>query len=546
MPKTLLIAEGIRVTFGLRRVLDIDRFELRDGERVGLVGENGAGKSTFLRVLAGKQEMDEGQISRFAPVSLLGQMDSADDRAGEVRDKKLRAQFHAPAASDTLSGGERTRRRIARALEQNAHILLADEPTSDLDAQGVETLERHLSRYEGALVIVSHDRALLNALCTSIAHLEDGRLRLYPGNYDQFRAQLERAREFEQFEYDQYRGEQARLRNAIQDRRERASQVRLPKRMGNSEARLHRRSATESQERINQMRKSLESRLAHLEEKQRPREDTVIHMRPGAFSPIGARFALEARGLNIAFDGRALLREAALALPTGSRSALIGPNGCGKTSLIRLLCAGGPGVRLNPQARVGLFGQDHEEVLDLQKSALENAARDAVCTEGDVRAILARLNLRGDDVFKTTGSLSGGERAKVALARLLTGGVNLLILDEPTNHLDIFALEALEGMLRDYAGTLLVVSHDRSFIRGVATRLIFFENQKLKTFEGGVEQYEKRNDAPDAGRLDRMALEMRMAQLAGRLSKPAKGDDVEALNSQYLALAAQLRALDGR
>lgn len=276
MPKTLLIAEGIRVTFGLRRVLDIDRFELRDGERVGLVGENGAGKSTFLRVLAGKQEMDEGQISRFAPVSLLGQMDSADDRAGEVRDKKLRAQFHAPAASDTLSGGERTRRRIARALEQNAHILLADEPTSDLDAQGVETLERHLSRYEGALVIVSHDRALLNALCTSIAHLEDGRLRLYPGNYDQFRAQLERAREFEQFEYDQYRGEQARLRNAIQDRRERASQVRLPKRMGNSEARLHRREATEVAEKLQGSRKALESRLNHLEAKERPREDPEI------------------------------------------------------------------------------------------------------------------------------------------------------------------------------------------------------------------------------------------------------------------------------
>ncbi len=559
MPKILLEAGGVELSFGPRTILEIKELKIYDGDRIGLIGENGAGKTTLLRVLSGEREPDAGTVRRFSEIAFIRQMGEADGES----DARLRSEFDAQEHREGLSGGEQTRRRIAAALSMRAHLLFADEPTTDLDAEGAAQLRRELEAYDGAMVLVSHDRSLLDALCTKIWHLEDGEITEFPGNYTDYRAELERRRAFQQFEYEQYRGEQARLRASIQGNRERAGQMKkAPTRMGNSEARLHKMETRQISEQLHKARRQLESRLSHMEVKERPREDAAVRMELGASRPVAAKAALEVRGLRLRAGEKSLLAGAALTLPTGTRTALVGPNGCGKTTLMRALAgrAAGDGrllvgeaegssdraIRFNPAVRVGWFDQSHQSTLDPGRSALENVMRQSAHAESDVRTVLARLNLRGDDVFKPVGVLSGGERGRVALAKLLLSEANLLLLDEPTNHLDVFALEALQEMLSGYRGTLLFVSHDAAFSEAVATRFARFEGEKLVSFEetqARQAEREQRDRAAEQARLEISVLQMRMADLAARMSAPRRGDSPEKLNAEYQALAEQVRAL---
>ena len=559
MPKILLEAGSVELSFGPRTILEIKELKIYDGDRIGLIGENGAGKTTLLRVLSGEREPDAGTVRRFSEIAFIRQMGEADGES----DARLRSEFDAQEPREGLSGGEQTRRRIAAALSMRAHLLFADEPTTDLDAEGAAQLRRELEAYDGAMVLVSHDRSLLDALCTKIWHLEDGEITEFPGNYTDYRAELERRRAFQQFEYEQYRGEQARLRASIQGNRERAGQMKkAPTRMGNSEARLHKMETRQISEQLHKARRQLESRLSHMEVKERPREDAAVRMELGASRPVAAKVALEVRGLRLWAGEKSLLAGAALTLPTGTRTALVGPNGCGKTTLMRALAgrAAGDGrllvgeaegssdraIRFNPAVRVGWFDQSHQSTLDPGRSALENVMRQSAHAESDVRTVLARLNLRGDDVFKPVGVLSGGERGRVALAKLLLSEANLLLLDEPTNHLDVFALEALQEMLSGYRGTLLFVSHDAAFSEAVATRFARFEGEKLVSFEetqARQAEREQRDRAAEQAQLEISVLQMRMADLAARMSAPRRGDSPEKLNAEYQALAEQVRAL---
>ncbi|MBQ4085371.1 MAG: ABC-F type ribosomal protection protein [Clostridia bacterium] len=545
MAQIFLEANGISLSFGMKKLFSIDSFALHEGDRIGLVGENGAGKTTLLRVLAGEIEPESGHVNRLRPVSYIRQ--TGDDDTEDF-DARIGSVFQAQEKRDGLSGGEKTRRRIAAALSARAHVLLADEPTTDLDAKGIELLRAQLLAYKGALLLVSHDRSLLDSVCTSIAELRDGKLEIFPGNYAAYRAERERRMEFARFEYDTYRAEQARLRRTIQAKAEQASQVRkAPKRMGNSEARLHKRGATEIVEKIAKERKAIESRLEHLEKKERVREDPSIRMALGSASPVVSRTMLEIRDFTMRIGGRALLQGANMRVPTGSKTALLGENGCGKTSLIRRILQGNdPRIRLAPGAKVGWFGQEHAEALDLEKTALENAMELSSLPESDARTVLARLEMKENELFKPAALLSGGEKAKVSLARLMLSDVNFLILDEPTNHLDIYTMEALEGLLTGYAGTILLVSHDERFISAAADRLVRFENGSLHTFEGGWEAYKASLSADrekDDAALDRSVIEMRMAVLSARLSAPKKGDDPAKLNEEYFELARKLREM---
>ncbi len=548
MAKRYLEADRIILSYGERQVLDLAHLEINEGDRIALIGENGAGKSTLLAILAGELEPDSGSVRRFCTPAFIRQ-------SGEARldgSARLVSEFRAPSLREGLSGGEQTRRRITEALSADARLLLADEPTTDLDADGIARLRRQLQAYPGALVLVSHDRSLLNALCDRVWHLEDGQITVFPGTYDEYQAELRRRREFQQFEYDQYRAEKARLKAMAQQKAEWASSVRkAPSRMGNSEARLHTREYTNAVLKQSAAKRTVENRLERLEKKERPKDLPDIRMTLGVAHPIEARTALSVRCDSLRAGGAVLLSGAGFTLPTGSRTALMGLNGSGKTTLLRAL-RGEPSdgtafdgqVRINPAARVGWFDQDHGRTLDPDATALDNALRDSPFPGSLARTVLARLNLPGDDVFKPVRVLSGGERTKVALAKLLLSDANLLLLDEPTNHLDVFALEALEGLLKEYGGTLMFVSHDRTFVSGVATRILTLESGRLTAFEGTLPQLEAesgRDRAAESGALEITALEMRLAELSARLAAPRKGDDPEALNAAWRELAGEIR-----
>lgn len=546
----LLEALQLRKSYGDRILLQPERLCIYEGERIGLVGENGAGKSTLLSILAGEQSPDSGTVRRSADFAVIHQLGDTEE---DISSRQAR-EFNAGRVGPHLSGGEKTRRRIAAAFSREVPLLFADEPTTDLDAEGIALLKKHLTARQGALLLISHDRELLNLLCDHIWYLEDGKITEFTGNYSAFQAEMQRRRDFQQFEYDQYRAEQQRLKASIQKQTERSQQVqKAPSRMGNSEARLHKREATDAVFRISRTKGTMEKRLDMLEKKDRPRELPQIRMQLGAGSPIGAKNALQATHLSITAGQTVLLRDAHLVLPTGSRTVLTGPNGCGKTTLLRILQS--PGllpeeirfdgqIRCNNAVRPGWFDQDHSKTMNPEKSALENAMATAAVDESTVRTTFAGMNMRRDEVFKPVGILSGGERAKAALVRLLVSDANVLFLDEPTNHLDVFTLEALEDLLKDYAGTLLFVSHDRTFASAVATRTVRFENKDLVTFEGTPaeqEQEEEKDRSLESLALEISTLQMRMAAVAARLSAPKKGDRPEALNEEYNRLAEEIR-----
>ncbi len=526
MAKMLLSAEGIKVRFGSRKILDIDRLELYDGDRIGLVGENGAGKTTLLDVLSGARSPDGGTVRRLAPVAVIRQ----DARTGPDRaSAEYRRRFRAPEAGVNLSGGEETRRRIAAALSKGARVLLADEPTSDLDEAGVRLLTDALKGFDGALVLVSHDRALLDGVARVIGELEDGTLTLYPGNYSAWQAERARRRAFERSEYDRYRAEQARLRKSAQRMAERASQVHLPDRMGVSEARLHRRAVSASQGSLHQARKALESRLEKLPEARRPREDPEIRMEIAA-GGITSRVAAEARGLTLRAGEKILLRDADFCVPTFSRTALLGPNGCGKTTLIRALLAG-DGVAVRPGVRIGALDQGTRALKD-SKSALENAMRPRCSPERGAHGA-ALLGIRGDAAQKTEASLSGGSASRWR-GRLMASDSNFLGWTSPPTpgHL---SLEALGDVLAGYGGTLLFVSHDSRIVEQVASGCVF-EGGRLVAFEGTMAEW--RAAWPPAARpTDDPQMRMR----SWRAAFKARKGDAGGTEPRYDEIARQLR-----
>lgn len=550
MPKILLEAENLRKSIGQRLVIDADHLTVADGDRIGLIGENGAGKTTLLRLLSGETEADEGTIRRLGTFAFIHQQGNEE---GET-DEQMRALFRAREQREGLSGGEMTRNRIAAALSARPQMLMADEPTTDLDEEGLENLRKQLGSFSGALILISHDRSLLRLLCRQIWYLEDGKINAFPGGYDAFTEERNRRRERQQFEYEQYRSEQKRLKESVQRMAERASSVKkAPSRMGNSEARLHKREWTDAVLQISHAKRTIQNRMEQMEVKEKPRNLPDIRMQLGVAHPVEAKTALHMVCRSLTAGCTELLKETELTLPTGSRTALTGPNGCGKTSLLRVL-TGREGeavrfagkVRFNPSARVGWFDQHHEKTLDPRKTVLENVMDVSVHPESLARSVLVRLNFKREEVFKQTAVLSGGERAKAAIARLLLMDCNLLVLDEPTNHLDIFTLEELERLLADYGGTVLFVSHDEEFIRKTATRIVRFEKKKLLAFEGTADEMaaaRNRDAETEDLRLAATTLEMRLAALSARMSAPKKGENPERIREEYMETAEKLRGI---
>ncbi len=550
MASVLLEADHLRKSFGPRQLLDLDHLSVYDGEKIGLIGENGAGKTTLLRLLSGETEADEGTVRRPGSLAFIRQQGKEDGEA----DDQMQALFRVRSRRDGLSGGEMTRGRIAAALSARPQLLFADEPTTDLDEEGLALLRKQLRAFPGALVLVSHDRSLLRLLCRRIWYLEDGKITDFPGGYDAFMEERRRQRDRQHFEYDQYRAEQKRLKESVQRMAEKASSVRkAPSRMGNSEARLHKREWTDSVLQLSHAKRTLQNRMEHLEAKEKPRNLPDIRMKLGVSSPVEASVVLRVQCERLAAGKTELLSRTAFSLPTGSRTALLGANGCGKTTLLRVLTGQGGApvcfdgkIQFNPAARIAWFDQHHEKTLDPEKTVLENVMDVSVHPESLARTVLIRLNFRRDDVFKPVSVLSGGERAKVALARLLLMDCNLLVLDEPTNHLDLFTLEELERLLADYGGTILFVSHDEEFVRKTATRIVRFDRRKMVSFEGTLDEMKnasRRDTSAEELRLAVSALEMRMAALAARMSAPKKGDRPDQLQAEYLEIAEKLREL---
>ena len=542
----MLEIRNIKKYYGDRLILDIQDFKAYDGERIGIVGANGAGKTTFLDIVSGRNTPDEGTVRRYGELSYITQLELEAD--SEV-DGRMAKEFGLDYSSlDTASGGEKTRFKIASGLSGSSNILLADEPTSNLDIQGIELLETKLSSYNGLLILVSHDRELLDKLCNKIIEVEGGRLKQYNGSYSQYRQQKEQEIERAQFEYEQYMTDKRALEEAISEKKGKASSMKkTPSRMGNSEARLHKMGNQKAKESLNRAIKAMETRISKLEVKEKPKELQRARIDISEGDKPVSRVLISGRDITKGFGSKQLFRNAEFEVLNGSKTALVGGNGTGKSTLLKLIMGGSDEIKLANGVKSGYFSQG-TEILEDELSILENVMKDSVRPEHVARTMLARLLFLRDDVYKKARQLSGGERVRTCFAKIFCSDANVIILDEPTNYLDIYSMEAVENALKLYEGTLFFVSHDRKLISSVADRIIMIEDCKLNTFEGTYAEYaefNKRamtNDVLDKQK-QRLILETKLSEILSRLSMPGKGDDVAQLDMEYKKLLEEIKRL---
>lgn len=539
MSKILLSANHIVQYFGERKILEFEKLNVYEGDHIGIVGGNGVGKTTLLNILSGELIPDEGSVIREVPVSYFKQF---RDRAEQVDLQKCRKLgLTGKLSREHLSGGEMTRLGLA-AMNKDSLLTFADEPTANLDADGVELCCQMLEQCS-TLLLISHDRAVLNRLCTRIVEVRDGCLYFYTGNFAAYHEQREQAFKRQEFEYQQYRSEKSRLEKAARQWSQASKSVRkAPSRMGNSEARLHKREAGEKMEKLDNARKAILSRLEQLEVKEKPREMAQVRIDFSLTDPPANREIVMGDHITFSYGKKLVFENASFSLPKGSKTALIGPNGAGKTTLMELIWSGATGIRLVPKAKIGYFKQNLD-TLDLSKTVLENVMETSVQSEKTMRGILARLLIRREDVFKKVSVLSGGERVKLAFAKLFGSPANLLLLDEPTNFLDMPAIEALQQMVEDYEGTVLFVSHDRTFLEECATRILRIEDRKLISFDGNLTEWEKKQmESKSEKKMDKLLLELRLADVISRLSTP-NCQNKEELEKEFEQLIAQKNAL---
>lgn len=529
---TLIAAQGLAKYFAATPILLDISFNLGRGERIGLIGRNGTGKTTLLRILAGREEMSSGTINHatgvqtgyltqdvdlpeddtvwnavgvaFEPIlaierrlrelehqmgqdevlanpqrldkvmSEYSRMNAEFERLdGYGTDTKLRTTlfglglredtWHQPIS--TLSGGQRTRVALARLLLLEPEVLLLDEPTNHLDLAAIEWLESHLASFGGGLIVVSHDRQFLDRVVNRIWELKDNTITGYTGNYSSYLLQKEQMIERQEELYRRQMEERAKLQFLI-------GKFKYGTR------------AT--------MAKSWEKRLEKMQPVQRVREQRRMKLN----APVGRRSGndvLTIRDLAKSFPGKHLFSGFGAEIKFRERIALLGPNGAGKTTLLKILlgriAADVGKIRWGASIDLGYFSQDltlPDETLSVLDSLLHGTK--LLPTEG--RSYLAKFLFIGESVFQPVSTLSGGERNRLVLAKLLLSKANVLVLDEPTNHLDIQAREALEEMLREYPGTLFVVSHDRFFLKRITTRIWHFSDGGIRDFKGSYEAFQ--------------------------------------------------------
>ncbi|MCK9223096.1 MAG: ABC-F type ribosomal protection protein [Limnochordia bacterium] len=529
----MLILEALNIEkyYGDRRIVKLDEFKVHAGDKIGLVGQNGSGKTTLMNILAKEIVPDAGFVKHYYNLAYIRQFSLEDINASPEALSEFRLSDKLD--QDIHSGGERTRIRIANAFSQDPILLLADEPTANLDYRGIELFQQKLATVD-SFILICHDRSLLDSLCNRIVEIKGGRLRFYDGNYSFYQGQREKEIQSALAEYEKYESDKRKLERAIRDRQRKSKRTqRPPRRMSNSEARLHKAKASEKQEKIHNAVGSLKARLERLEVRERPKELPGIKLDFSLTDSPGNKVVISAEGLSFAFGRNRLFSDASFRVYNGSKTALWGENGTGKTTLLNLINNRAKGISIVPKARIGYFRQDFEN-LEPGKSVLENVMQDGIQKETVARTILARLLIQGDDVYKSVGMLSGGEKIKVSFAKLFVSDANVLLLDEPTNYLDMGSVEALESVLCDYEGTVLFVSHDRTFVDRVADKLLIFEDQTIKEFEGSIDEYMlgKEKTAYDTDReMERMVRQMRMAELVAKLQEP--GADKDALEAEY-------------
>lgn len=531
---------NVAKSYGFKNILDGFNLEVNSNDKIAVVGKNGAGKTTLFRIITGRENVDSGIIStrRDCSIGFLEQiapefdsemtvqdvlitsfkavidiydsmtaleekmanenadLDSLMKKYGNLQElfiskggyemegtlSKICGAFHISEQMRkqkfaSLSGGQKTIVCLAKLLVEQPDILLLDEPTNHLDIKTIEWLEEFLKNYRGTVVINSHDRYFLDKVVTKIASLENGKCKVYHGNYSKFVEEQER--ELMQ-EFQDYKTQQKQI-NAMKEA------IKRYRDWGNRS----------SNEKFFKAAANLEKRLERMEQIDRP--DMKKSKLPLAFTQNGraGKDALVLSDITMSFGDHVVLDGFDYSLSYGENICLVGNNGCGKSTLVKIILGEqkptGGKVELGSNTKIGYLSQ-HISFRDEDRNILEEFKEDFHGSETEARSILAKFYFNGENVFKRIGSLSGGEKVRLKLAELVQNDVNFLILDEPTNHIDIDTREMLESALEEFKGTILFVSHDRYFINKIAKKIVELKDGKLTTYLGDYDYYNEKRE----------------------------------------------------
>ncbi|MGJ7921242.1 Vga family ABC-F type ribosomal protection protein [Neobacillus sp. LXY-4] len=516
----VLEANQLKIYVRDRLLLDIENIRIQKTDRIGIVGRNGCGKTTLLEVLAGKKSPETGAVLTKGVVELLPQLKKTDT---------------------VKSGGEVTQEYINDAILQNPEILLADEPTTNLDAVHIQWVEKKLLSLPGALVVVSHDRLFLDTVCTLIWEINDGKIKEYKGNYSHYLEQKELELRHHATEYEKYEKKKKQLEEALMLKEKKAEKAtKKPKNVNLSEARNSKPYFANKKKKLQKSAKAIETRIEKLERIEKIKELPAIKMNLPNEVNFKGRIVLRVENVQGEISQSTLWEPVSFTVRGGDKLAIIGPNGSGKTTLVKKILARVEGISIAPAMKIGYFSQ-HLDILNTEQSILENVVSTSKQDETFIRTVLARLHFFREDVYKQVSVLSGGERVKVALAKLFVSEINTLVLDEPTNYLDIESVEALESLLGEYEGTVIFVSHDRRFVENLATRVLEISNKQVHLFEGSFTQYKQH--VPKAVRNEKedrlLVLETKITEVLSRLSIDPSAE----LENEFKKLLAEKRKL---
>jgi macrolide transport system ATP-binding/permease protein len=483
MEKVCLELENIELSFLDRVVLNIPKLAVHQFDRIGIVGKNGAGKSTLLKLMDGQMKPEKGQIKHFADFSYFDQLASPVE---EEVDYELVGKLSIPQTEiENFSGGEQTRLKLAQIFSTYHEGMLIDEPTTHLDEEGTRFFIEELTYYYGALVLVSHDRYVLDQLVTKIWEIEDGRVTEYTGNYSDYVAQKEMQRKQQQEQHENYVKEKTRLLKAAEEKMKKADKItqangHISKKETKAKANkmFMTKSKDTSQKAVQRAAKAIEQRVEKLQAVEAPKVDQALYFHQPSALKLHNKFPIMADRLTLKAGNKTLLKEASFQFPLGRTIAIKGNNGSGKSTLLRHIYQNEVGVILSPKAVIGRYEQMSYQ-FEKNESMLSFMKERSDYEERKIRAVLHAMNFTGNDLKKNVRDLSGGEAIRLVLCQLFLGRYNVLTLDEPTNFLDVFCIEALERFLHAYEGTVLLVSHDRTFIERVADSVYVIEDQKL-------------------------------------------------------------------
>ncbi len=535
----VLSGNDISVSFGGETLFHNVNFRLEENGRAGLVGVNGCGKTTLMHVINGKLEPENGSINKAAGIK-LGSMEQyviRDDSVtlysevldifrpltdmeeeladiavaidtGDHSEQTLSKQMHLQERFErdggltyksrvasaliglgfseddfnkpisVMSGGQKSKAQLAKLLLSASNVLLLDEPTNHLDITACEWLEKFLTEYKGAYIVISHDRYFLDKVTNTTFEMENKTLHEYKGNYTRYLELKAEAREAQQRVYDRTVKEINRIEGIVEQQ----------KRWGQEHNFI---TAASKQKQADRLKETLE----------RPEDLPEAIKFSFRAKEGGANDVLIAKALSKSFDGVTVFQNAELDIKRNTTTFILGENGCGKTTLLKILMGqyqpDSGEYKFGNNIQCGYYDQAQTD-LDPSKTVIDEVwDKYPRMTQTEVRSALAQFLFKGEDVFKNVGKLSGGEKARVSLLKLMLGKANLLLLDEPTNHLDIHSREALENALSNYGGTLLVVSHDRYLINKLADRIVWLDRSGTVNIDGNYDKYIELKEAKE-------------------------------------------------